>query len=1227
MRLDDEPARQEDVSNMTDRRVEARANDVLAGGGELGALMRDYDWSSTPLGPPEQWPRSLKTCVRIMLASRQPIWIGWGEELTFLYNDPYKAIIGGKHPWALGKPTSVVWKEIWDSIAPMLRTAMTGDEGTYVEAQLLIMERYGYEEETYYTFSYTPIPNDEGVPFGIICYNTDDTQRVISERQMALLRELAARTAEARTIEDACAFSADALATNPWDLPFALIYLLDPDDRGSAVLAGPTGIQPGHPAAPERISLGGASIWPVADMQAHEVRVVDLDASFGALPTGPWGRPPMRAAVLPIASSGELGRSGFLVTGLNPFRLFDEGYRGFAGLVAGQISASIGNAEAYQQERQRAEALAELDRAKTTFFSNVSHELRTPLTLMLGPTEDLLAGVAGDVSPQAKDQLTLLHRNELRLLKLVNTLLDFSRIEAGRVQASYEPVDLATYTAELASTFRSAIEHAGLEMVMEAPPLSEPVFVDREMWEKIVLNLLSNAFKHTFEGTIAVTLHPSADGRAVELAISDTGVGIPAEEIPHLFERFHRVQGAKSRTHEGTGIGLALVQELVRLQGGEIAVESREGVGTTFTVTLPFGTAHLPRESARGVRTRASTAVAAAAYTEEAMRWLPEPATEAPSESAPEALERTEPGAVDAGAEPRPRVLVADDNADMRDYVAKLLRQQHYRVEAVPNGAAALAAARREAPDLVLSDVMMPELDGFGLLRAMRADPAIREVPILLLSARAGEEARVEGIQAGADDYLPKPFSARELLARVGTHLELARVRRDALRAERKLSEQRERARHRLAELFRQVPAYIAILRGPDHVFEMVNPLTEHLLAGRHLVGRPVGEALPEAAAQGFTEILDQVYRRGEPYFANEQLVRLDRGRGVLEDVYLNFIYQPLLDEEGQVYGILDFAVDVTEQVLARQQIEQQAAELEELQLETEAMNEELQQTNEELLQANHVAEMARADAEAARAEAEAANRAKSEFLAAMSHELRTPLNAIAGYVQLIEMGIHGPVAEAQLQALDRVRRSQQHLLNLINDVLNFAKLEAGRIEYDMEEVSLAAVVAEVLPMVEPLLLARGLSSSVDVEDVRVWADPEKLRQILLNLLSNAVKFTEPGGRVSMDTPARENPLEDMVLLRVSDTGIGVPADKLEAIFDPFVQAHRNLTRSTQGTGLGLAISRDLARGMGGDLHVRSVEGQGAAFTVALRHAQSRPEASNAHHLQQDPEQAVQEPE
>jgi CheY-like chemotaxis protein len=362
-------------------------------------------------------------------------------------------------------------------------------------------------------------------------------------------------------------------------------------------------------------------------------------------------------------------------------------------------------------------------------------------------------------------------RNALRLLRLVNSLLDFSRIEAGRAQARFEPIDVADFTAALASNFRSACERAGLELVVDCPPLDAPVYVDLDMWEKIVLNLVSNAFKFTFEGSIKVALRRV--GITVELVVQDTGVGIPADELPRVFERFHRIEAQRARTHEGTGIGLALVQELVKLHGGVIDVSSIPDQGTEFRVAVPLGISHLPPDCVQSTARLADNRIGPDAFVGEALGWLPDQVGHEPAR--PRIISDQHQ------VEDSPQILLADDNADMRAYVAGILMQGGYQVEAVGDGGAALAAARRgPLPDLILADVMMPGLDGFALLRELRTDPATEGLPVILLSARAGEEARIEGLTAGADDYLIKPFSARELRARVDGLVKLVRQRRDA---------------------------------------------------------------------------------------------------------------------------------------------------------------------------------------------------------------------------------------------------------------------------------------------------------------------------------------------------------------------------------------------------------------------------------------------------------------
>ncbi|HET6338697.1 MAG TPA: ATP-binding protein [Polyangiales bacterium] len=778
----------------TESRRSASTPDWLASGGAMGEVIRGMDWSQTALGPIESWPQSLRTTVSLCLASNFPISIAWGPQHIQIYNDGYWPICGGKHPGSMGQDFSECWASAWPAIGEAFERALEG-QTSFLENQRMFLDRHGYLEETFFTFSFSPIRDESGGVGGLFHPVTETTSRMLSERRTRTLRDLNARCSRAQTAGEVYTLAAQTLQDFSLDLPLMLLYEID-NTSNTAALVAATGIEVGTQASPTSVDLSAQeplAPWPIAEV-AHSnasQRVEGLEARLGSLQCGPYPEGPQSALVLPITLPGAERAKCVLVLGASSRLPQSDDYRAFLEFVAASIAAAVTSASAREDERRRAQALAEIDRAKTAFFSNVSHEFRTPLTLILGPLGDLLADGANPLSPPHRELLDTAHRNTLRLLKLVNTLLDFSRIESGRIEAHYEETDLALHTAELASVFRSAVERAGLELAVECPELPQPIFVDRDMWEKVVLNLVSNAFKHTFEGAIRVALRWCNDH--VELTVGDSGVGIPPAELPLVFDRFHRVRGAQSRTHEGTGIGLALVKELVSLHQGTVEVTSEVGIGSTFKVSLKTGRDHLPRERTASKSSLASTATSAAAYVEEAAHWLadvpgrslPPPPIPQPSAAAALALGHPLPA-----AERRATILWADDNADMRDYVRRLL-SPHYTVIAVGDGVSALAAARAAPPDLVLSDVMMPGLDGFGLLRELRADSRTGTIPIILLSARAGEEAAVEGLSTGADDYLAKPFSARELLARVNTHLELSRMRRD-------WSEQLERSNREL---------------------------------------------------------------------------------------------------------------------------------------------------------------------------------------------------------------------------------------------------------------------------------------------------------------------------------------------------------------------------------------------------------------------------------------------
>ena len=1151
-------------------------------GGELGALIRAKDWASTPLGPIETWPRSLTIGLRIMLTSRYAMWVGWGPELFFFYNDAYRHMsLGDKHPWALGCPAREVWSEIWEDIRSRADVVLQTGAATWDEALPLFLERSGFTEETYHTFSYSPMPDDAGGIGGLFCVVTEDTERVIGQRRLSLVRQLAAELSSTKTEPEVVSAVVASLATDAKDLPFTLTYLFDADGQRARLVAA-SGVDGEGPVAPRVIPLdeptGG---WPIRDMleRGAVITVDELEARFGPPPRGLWEAPPHQAVLAPIAKQGQDRPAGVLIAGLNPYRPFDAPYRGFIELLAGQIAAGIANARAYEDERRRAEALAEIDRAKTAFFSNVSHELRTPLSLILGPVEDMLTGDGEPLPPGHHERISLVHRNGQRLLKLVNNLLDFSRIEAGRIEASYVPTELATFTADLASVFRSAVERAGLRLVIDAEPVGEPVHVDRDMWEKIVLNLVSNAFKYTLEGEIEVRLRRVGD--EVELTVRDTGIGIPADELPKVFQRFHRVAGARGRTQEGTGIGLALVQELAKLHAGRVSVSSVPDRGSTFTVTIPCGTAHLPADRLGGRRLLASSTTAASAFVEEALRWLPSDVPPAP-EGAPEAAPEGGP-AVRSGEGARPRILLADDNADMRDYVRRLL-DERYEVVTVADGEAALAATREQRPELVLTDVMMPRLDGFGLLRRLREDPATVSIPVIMLSARAGEEARVDGLNAGADDYLIKPFSARELLARVGGTLALSRARHEALQRLQALN-----------------AAAIAISSALS-IHETMQVVADRV---RHIIGAhqamtiyAPGTGWAQAVrASSFTE-----------RYASWRGIRSDSGPTWLEELVCgDNVVVRLSTEEVEARAVREELPTDRPPLrgwLAAPLVARDGRNLGLIQL-SDKLDGEFNRSDEAMLvQLARTASVAIENVQLyqatkeARADAEAANQMKDQFLATLSHELRTPLNAILGWARILLSGrADASTVKEGLETIDRNSRIQTQL---IDELLDISRIISGKLRLEVQRVDLSDVIEASLVAVRPAAEAKSIRihSVLDPLAGHVSGDPARLQQIVWNLLSNAVKFTPKGGRIQVVLERVNSHVE----LSVTDTGIGIKPEFLPYVFDRFRQSDASATKRRHGgLGLGLSIVKQLVEMHGGTVRAKSPgEDQGSTFSVAL---------------------------
>ncbi|HEY0753521.1 MAG TPA: ATP-binding protein [Ktedonobacteraceae bacterium] len=1127
--------------------IPTKGDPLFANGGEMGRLLQEQDWAATPLGPVVTWPQSLRTSIGICLSSGFPMLVLWGPEQVQFYNDAFRPILGDKHPRSVGQRGVECWAEIWNIISPLFASILAGGEAIIAEDQPFLLNRSGELEEAFFTFSYSPIPDEARNVGGIFCTVKETTRQVLSERRTRTLRELAAHTTAVHTTTAACQKTLEVLAVHHTDSPCSLLYLLATDGT-HADLMGTAGMPPETLNDLCQIALEGEGEYERAFARVSQTKQPLIIENHS--PLSATALLPRKALLLPLTRAGEESAlAGFLLMGIHPSHPLDEEYRGFFELVATQIAATLANARAHEEEQQRIETLAALDRAKTVFFHNISHEFRTPLTLSLGPLEQVLSDRAHPLDEEQQTQIALAHRNILRQLKLVNTLLDFARLEAGRAKASYQPTDLAQATTELTSAFQSAIEQAGLAFLVDCPPLPELIAVDREMWEKIVLNLLSNAFKFTLAGTIRVSLHPVEEG--VELQVQDTGGGIRAADVPHLFERFYRAQVTQARTQEGSGIGLALVQELVHLHGGSITVTSQEGLGSTFTVHLPTGVGHLPEERVEQAVSLTAEVRGAGAYVEEALRWLP---ADLPSKRREEAvtmlatpsIQEHEGSTVDRSG----CVLVVDDNADMRAYLARLLRPL-YQVALAADGSAALEMIDVTRPDVILSDVMMPGLDGFALLETLRATPTTASMPVILLSARAGEEATLEALREGANDYLVKPFSAGEVLARVRLWVEIVRLRKEA-----------EQARQHLHDLLMQAPASICVLRGPDHIFEMANPLYYQLVGARELLGKPLREALPELEGQGFYEVLDQVYRSGEPFLAIEARAELhQRDSQPLEEKYVNVVYQPIYSVTEVVEGIMVHAVDVTEQVRARQQMQ--------------------------------------------------------AFLGIASHELKNPLTSIKGNVEIAQRRLRTALQQVPAEAralrellegiaktLTRTNQQIDFQNRLVSDLVDATRIQEGKLELRREQANIQAIILDAVEEQRRLRPTRTIHLDLPEETLFLLVDADRIGQVVINYLSNALKYSDADQEVAVRLEATEQEIQ----ILVRDQGPGLSQEAQEHIWERFYRAPGVEVKSGTGIGLGLGlyICRTIVEQHGGSVGVKSIEKGGSTFWLTLpRHTQT----------------------
>lgn len=891
--------------------------------------------------------------------------------------------------------------------------------------------------------------------------------------------------------------------------------------------------------------------------------------------------------------------------------------------------------EANGKLRLANERLAEHDQARTTFFSNISHELRTPLALLLGPLEDVLRD-PGRLAPDQLDHLERVRRGGLRLNHLVNSLLEFSRLQAGALEPSFEPTDLSSLTAAVAGAFQSAGYLTGVNLRVDAEPLPELVYVDPEMYERILTNLLSNAYKFTKAGEVAVSLRWKGD-HAV-LCVRDTGPGIPREELPRVFERFYRAPVLEGRNMEGSGIGLSIVHEMVKLHGGDIGVESVVGQGTTFTISLRAGHRHLPadlvRHEGRPAFRRQAGFLDDVLERTGKLTALLEPY----SEASPAATRS-------ADAPDRKPILVVEDNADMRAYLTFALEQQGWAVTAAASGKAALHAMNEHVPALVVSDVMMEDMGGLELTRALRASPRTRAIPIILISAQAGEDARIEGLAAGADEYLAKPFSSRELIARIASQLALSALRASARSAEEKLELALEAAQmgtwdwnlttgellwsQRCKDLFAIADATVTYARFLDAIHPDDRPG----------VDRAVQEAL-EGRAEYDVEMrvplsdgaIRWVASRGRAFFDEtgqavrmaglalditarkqaEQQLQAERERAEWLARFPRENPDPVIRMSGHL--AVEYANEAARQLgitrnrpapasleaAARAALERRDKVVAELVLQEKAYSFILAPVGNEVNAYGHDISDRRA-VEQSRdklvQELREADQRKTEFLGVLSHELRNPLAPIRNSLYILSRA--APDGEQAMRARVVIERQVQHLTRLVDDLLDVTRVSSGKVRLQRERLDLAALARRVTEDLRGLFTKNGVELEVVApthEDIPVYADPTRVAQVMGNLLQNAVKFTPGGGRTVLTVERSEG----FGAISVGDTGMGISQEVMARLFTPFVQSEKTLDRSAGGLGLGLALVKGLVELHGGSVSAHS-EGPGKGTTMVVR--------------------------
>ncbi|ORY42987.1 hypothetical protein BCR33DRAFT_785873 [Rhizoclosmatium globosum] len=1202
-------------------------------GGEVGALIQGINWEriAPELGNVDQWPASLRAAASLVLSSKIQALLLWGPEFRIIaYSEKSIAVFGDKHPSMLGDFYPEVFKEVWPVIQARICACKDKGETAYIEDRIYKLFRKGFLERCYFTVTTSPVLGESGIFDGVITWSFETTNKVVSINRTLFLKDLGTTLISSSSLSQFWNNLSSFLDENSKDeLLFSVLYQPTPSgclrklsqDTKSTLLFDDT-IDPTSTHA-NLMSTKISEAW----IQMTPIEIIPTEA-IAAYKNG-------TIVLLPIITSRS-EKTALLVLGTNPEMAYDNSYAAFIDMIRHEVSMAYVNVKSLETARLEAKALMELDKVKTSFFMTMAHELRTPLTLIIGPVDDCLKDSNAKLAPQHQAALELVKKNSNRLLRLVNSLLDLGQLNAGCLKPQFRKVDIAKKTREFLAMFESVIEKAGLECIIDCNHIDADCYVDEEMWQKIVFNLLGNALKFTLNGFIRAVLRMSEDLKYFLLIIEDSGVGIPEVDHGKVFDQFHRVQYNGGRSFEGSGIGLALINDLVKLHHGSIDLTSTVGVGSTFTVKMPIGKDHLSetllfevKEPTGSIPKLGSTLPG---YLEEAndlANLTPRAGLQGtfPNEDETVKLDKTVHDDF---------IFVVDDNSDMRNYLRQIVGR-YWAVEVFENGVVALDAMLRIKPALVISDVSMPVMNGIELVKEIRKRPGISNVPVILVS---GMGDKISGLESGADEFLEKPITSKELIIKIKHLLE-----QQAIRVNLEQNVMREKQISALALQRYQIMSRIS----PVAMF-ITNNVGEVIFANDKYAELFGYKTAAECVPQNAEGISSRLLMR-ESIFPEDQ----QRTKDMWTDSIINhkqienFEVRLCLRSTKEVIWVqiktsLDYDIEgnmfqigcVTDITLNKLQDEQK---LNQYKLEQEYQSKRAD------------------DAIQSKIESE-------KFIDMVCHELRNPLNGIQNSNTLMgelldDVGslLNGnqkasEILEQAKECFDAIEICSKHQQAIADDVLNISKLNMNMITISKSTPFLPKeLLTKVLSTFKAEMKAKKTKLTIQIEEsfshhyssAEFFGDPSRITQIIINLVANACKFTQKVQKrsievilgassvtVESDTESetshessissqagspknigsRKNSADDLLKSRikesvfltiaVKDTGIGMTPEQRALLFKQFQQASSRTYADYGGSGLGLFISKRLVDMMNGSVDVESVKGVGSTFKVSI---------------------------